>query len=103
MTREDTKIIFSNVAELAVFSDTFVERLELALGSVLDGGVGDDYVGALFLEIVCRPHRGFFNHANIVFADTSHGTSIQDLHYTASDSTITFERLTCHPGSYGIP
>jgi hypothetical protein len=55
MTREDTKIIFSNIAELALFSDMFVERLEQALGSVLDGGVGDDFVGALFLEIVRLP------------------------------------------------
>lgn len=52
MTREDTKIVFSNVAELAMFSDMFVERLEEALGSVLDGGKGDDCVGALFLELV---------------------------------------------------
>jgi hypothetical protein len=55
MTREDTKIIFSNVAELALFSDLFVERLEEALGSVLDGGIGDDHVGALFVEIVRQP------------------------------------------------
>jgi len=54
MTREDTKMIFSNVAELAVFSDMFVERLEQALGLVLDGGVGDDHVGELFLELVRR-------------------------------------------------
>jgi hypothetical protein len=54
MTREDTKIIFGNIAELAMFSDMFVERLEEALGSVLDGGTGDDNVGSLFLEIVRR-------------------------------------------------
>ena len=53
MTREDTKLIFSNVAELAMFSDMFVERLEQALGSVLEGGVGFDHVGSLFLEVVC--------------------------------------------------
>lgn len=52
MTREDTRIIFSNVAELAMLSDTVVERLEEALGSLLHGGVGDDSVGALFLELV---------------------------------------------------
>lgn len=56
MTREDTKIIFSNVADLAMFSDAFVEQLEGALGSLLDGGSGDDTVGALFLKIVCQIH-----------------------------------------------
>lgn len=60
MTREDTKIIFSNVAELAVFADMFVECLERALGSVLDGGIGDDHVGTLFLEIVRGPTK--FHH-----------------------------------------
>lgn len=52
MTREDTKIIFGNVAELAVFSDTLSDRLEEALASVLEGGQGEDFVGKLFLEVV---------------------------------------------------
>ncbi|KAI0941508.1 hypothetical protein AcW1_003383 [Taiwanofungus camphoratus] len=52
MTREDTRIIFNNIAELAVFSDTFTEQLEEALGSVLEGGTGEDHVGALFLEMI---------------------------------------------------
>jgi hypothetical protein len=52
MTKEDVKIIFNNVADLALFSDLFTERLEDALGSVLEGGAGQDRVGALFLEMV---------------------------------------------------
>lgn len=52
MTREDAKIIFNNVTEIAVFSDRFTSRLEEALGDVLDGGHGEDHVGALFLEVV---------------------------------------------------
>jgi hypothetical protein len=52
MTPEDAKIIFSNVSELAMFSDMFTEELELALGDVVEGGRGDDFVGALFLRIV---------------------------------------------------
>lgn len=52
MTQEDTKIIFSNIAELAVFSDLFCEGLEEALGSIVEGGEGEDYVGALFLKVV---------------------------------------------------
>ncbi|KAA1476965.1 hypothetical protein DENSPDRAFT_785820 [Dentipellis sp. KUC8613] len=54
MSREDTRLIFSNVSELALFSDAFSERLEDALGCVLEGGKGDDYVGAVFLEQI--PH-----------------------------------------------
>ena len=52
MTREDTKVIFGNIAELAVFSDAFTERLEEALGAVLEEGQRQDHVGELFLEIV---------------------------------------------------
>ncbi|KAH9922107.1 uncharacterized protein B0H18DRAFT_910622 [Fomitopsis serialis] len=52
MTRDDIRIIFNNVAELAVFSDSFTEQIEEALGSVLEGGSGEDHVGALFLETI---------------------------------------------------
>jgi hypothetical protein len=54
MTLEDSKIIFGNIAELAIFSDMFCDGLEEALGSVLEGGEGEDRVGALFLYIVCH-------------------------------------------------
>ncbi|TFY79776.1 hypothetical protein EWM64_g4239, partial [Hericium alpestre] len=54
MTRADTRIIFSNVAELAVFSDGFTERLEAALGCVLEGGSGEDYVGEVFIDMIPR-------------------------------------------------
>lgn len=52
MTKEDVRIIFNNVAEIAVFADAFTEKLEEALGGVLEGGLGEDHVGALFLEVV---------------------------------------------------
>ncbi|KAH0828963.1 hypothetical protein J3R83DRAFT_2392 [Lanmaoa asiatica] len=52
MTRDDVRIIFSNIGNLAMFSDHFVDRLEEALGGALDGGSGEDRVGALFLEII---------------------------------------------------
>ena len=52
MLEKDAKIIFMNVADIAMFSDMFTERLEEALGSVLEGGTGEDHVGALFLEMV---------------------------------------------------
>ncbi|KAF9235247.1 hypothetical protein BU15DRAFT_89614 [Melanogaster broomeanus] len=52
MTRDDVRIIFGNISDLALFSDRFVERLEEALGGVLEGGSGEDTVGALFLEII---------------------------------------------------
>lgn len=59
MTRDDVRIIFSNIGDLAMFSDHFVDRLEEALGGALDGGSGEDRVGALFLEIVSThaPHH----------------------------------------------
>lgn len=56
MTRDDVRIIFGNINDLALFSDQFVERLEEALGGVLEGGSGEDSVGALFLELVRRMH-----------------------------------------------
>ena len=52
MTVEDARIIFNNIGELATFSDMFSERLEKALGNILEDGIGEDYVGALFLEMV---------------------------------------------------
>ncbi|THH09079.1 hypothetical protein EW145_g2266 [Phellinidium pouzarii] len=52
MTKDDVRVIFGNIAELAVFSDTFSERLQDALGDVLEDGKGEDWVGALFLEII---------------------------------------------------
>ena len=52
MTKEDVKIIFNNVVDLALFSDFFSEGLEEALGFVLEGGVGRDSVGSVFLEMV---------------------------------------------------
>ena len=41
---------------LALFSEAFSDRLQEALGDVLDDGKGEDWVGALFLEVV----RDFF-------------------------------------------
>ena len=55
MTREDTRIIFSNISDLAEFADEFVARLEIALGSVVPNGEGEDAVGALFIETVRSP------------------------------------------------
>ncbi|TCD69582.1 hypothetical protein EIP91_007004 [Steccherinum ochraceum] len=52
MTKEDTRIIFNNVAELASFSDTFSTRIEEALGDVLEDGEGEDHIGKLFLAII---------------------------------------------------
>ncbi len=53
MTTDDAKVIFNNLADIAAFADMFSERLEGALGSILEGGSGEDYVGALLLELVC--------------------------------------------------
>jgi dynamin-binding protein len=53
MTREDVKVIFSNIAELAMFANMFSDRLEDALGSIIGEGQREDHVGELFLQIVC--------------------------------------------------
>ena len=45
MTRDDARIIFGNICDLAEFADNFTTRLELALGSVLPNGEGEDAVG----------------------------------------------------------
>ncbi|KZV88381.1 hypothetical protein EXIGLDRAFT_722762 [Exidia glandulosa HHB12029] len=52
MTQQDIKIIFSNVHELALFAEVFSDKLEVALGEVLEGGRGKDRVGSLFLEVI---------------------------------------------------
>ena len=52
MTPEDVRIIFNNVAEVALFADDFGDALEKALGGVLEGGSGEDCVGHLFLSAV---------------------------------------------------
>ncbi|KAI9465375.1 hypothetical protein BJY52DRAFT_1388898 [Lactarius psammicola] len=54
MTREDARIIFGNISDLAEFADDFVARLEIALGSVVPNGEGEDCVGALFIDTI--PH-----------------------------------------------
>ncbi|KAN0137761.1 hypothetical protein V8E53_004245 [Lactarius tabidus] len=52
MTHDDTRIIFGNISDLAEFADDFIARLEIALGSVLPNGEGEDAVGALFIETI---------------------------------------------------
>ena len=52
MTREDARIIFGNISDLAELADDFVFRIDIALGSVLPNGEGEDRVGALFIEMV---------------------------------------------------
>ena len=54
MTRDDVHMIFGNITDLTMFSRTFSEHLQDALGDVLEDGKGDDWVGALFLEMVCQ-------------------------------------------------
>ncbi|KAF5387247.1 hypothetical protein D9757_006854 [Collybiopsis confluens] len=59
MTTEDAKIIFSNIAELALFSDAFCDKLQDALGAILDGGTGEDHVGALFRRMIPEMERPY--------------------------------------------
>ncbi|KAJ3549740.1 hypothetical protein NMY22_g761 [Coprinellus aureogranulatus] len=55
MTDEDVQKIFSNILILAAISDQLCEELEVALGSLIKGGTGEDRVGALFCEKVSEP------------------------------------------------
>lgn len=59
MSKEDVRLIFGNITELALFAETFSDRLQEALGDVLEDGKGEDWVGALFLQVVSasRCHR----------------------------------------------
>ncbi|KAH7334935.1 hypothetical protein B0J17DRAFT_95100 [Rhizoctonia solani] len=54
MSAQDVKIVFGNIEEIATFADELSERLEVALGSVVPGGTGDDRVGELFCELAPR-------------------------------------------------
>ncbi|KAH8110448.1 hypothetical protein DFH11DRAFT_1803816 [Phellopilus nigrolimitatus] len=47
MTKDDVRVIFSNITELAVFSDMFSDRLQEALGDVLEDGKGEDWIPQL--------------------------------------------------------
>ncbi|KAI0302442.1 hypothetical protein B0F90DRAFT_1714807 [Multifurca ochricompacta] len=65
MTREDARIIFSNISELAHFADEFVTCLEIALGSAVPNGEGEDTVGSLFIEMIPRmetPYMLYITH-----------------------------------------
>jgi hypothetical protein len=83
MTREDVRIIFGNIGDLAMFSDHFVDRLEDALGGALDGASGEDGVGALFLEIIPAlepPYKTYI---------TRHPTALAHLNALPSSPALT--------------
>ena len=52
MKTKDINIVFSNIAELAEFSEEFLDQLESALGELIEGNEGEDYVGSFFLDFV---------------------------------------------------
>ncbi|KAG6830948.1 hypothetical protein H0H87_006709 [Tephrocybe sp. NHM501043] len=83
MTLEDTRIIFSNIAELAHFSDRFSECLEDAMGSMLNGGVGEDHVGALFLKIIPDMEKPYQHYI------TRHPTALNHLQTLPSSPALT--------------
>ena len=57
MSEEDVRIVFNNIKDIARFSDRFAYVLEESLTDVLDGGEGEDYVGAVFVDAVCLPFQ----------------------------------------------
>ena len=52
MTRDDVRMIFGNITDFAMFSETFFGYLRDAPGDVLEDEKGDDWVEVLFLEMV---------------------------------------------------
>ena len=73
MSPEDAKIIFGNISELAILADTVTQRLEKALGAVVECGHGQDAVGSLILDIVHdleKPYKHYI---------TRHSSAMQHL------------------------
>ncbi|PIL33944.1 hypothetical protein GSI_03652 [Ganoderma sinense ZZ0214-1] len=52
MKTKDVNIVFSNIEELAAFSEEFLHQLESALGELIEGNEGEDFVGRLFLDFL---------------------------------------------------
>ncbi|TFK50719.1 hypothetical protein OE88DRAFT_1735481 [Heliocybe sulcata] len=75
MSEEDVRNIFVNILDLSDFSDTFCQRLEEALGEIVEGGEGEDRVGRLFLDSIReleKPYKAYI---------TRHSLALS--HYTA--------------------
>ncbi|KAI0800196.1 hypothetical protein C8Q74DRAFT_1313919 [Fomes fomentarius] len=83
MTREDSKIIFNNVSELAVFADELSADLEKALGDVLEGGTGEDWVGKLFLQKITKLESLYRPYI------TKHSTAIEHLNNLPQTPALT--------------
>ncbi|KAM5543285.1 hypothetical protein V8D89_003159 [Ganoderma adspersum] len=52
MKMKDVNIVFSNIEELAAFSEEFLHQLKSALCELIEGNEGEDSVGRLFLDSV---------------------------------------------------
>ncbi|EKM81195.1 hypothetical protein AGABI1DRAFT_72072 [Agaricus bisporus var. burnettii JB137-S8] len=81
MTLDDVKLIFGNIADIAVFSELFCEALEDALGELLEEGKGDDHVGSLFLSIIPELERLYKQY---ITRHPSALTHLQELPQTAA-------------------
>ncbi|KAF9529766.1 hypothetical protein CPB83DRAFT_852143 [Crepidotus variabilis] len=82
MTPEDTKMIFGNIAEIALFADMFTEEIEAALGKEVEGGEGDDRLGELFLRIAPELERPYKQYI------TRHPTALAHLHALPSTPAL---------------
>lgn len=82
MTKDDTKIIFGNVEELAVFSEVFCDKLEAALSGVIDpNGDGQDHVGDLFLNMVRYLLSLTFVPPSYILADSPYETPLYNIYH----------------------
>lgn len=59
ITRDDIKLIFGNITEIATFSESLCEALEMNLGDLLNSGQSEANVGALLLSIVSENENDF--------------------------------------------
>lgn len=84
MTKEDTRLIFGNIEDLAVFSEVFCDRLEEAMQGILDPqGDGKDRVAEVFMSMVC--HSGCIPYlTNSLLLDPSYDTAIYHVHHPTS-------------------
>ena len=64
MKTKDVNLVFSNIQNLASFSDEFLDQLESAMGELIEGNVGEDHIGRLFLDSVRVCNTLFFEHSD---------------------------------------
>ncbi|KAJ3559193.1 hypothetical protein NP233_g11329 [Leucocoprinus birnbaumii] len=87
ITRDDIKLIFGNITEIATFSESLCEALEMNLGDLLNSGQSEANVGALLLSIIPELERLYKPYT------TRHSTALRRLHSLARNHPALQNRL----------